>query len=153
MVQNYRHARKLYEKAAAQGNDLAQYQLGVLYSFGYGIKQDTRKAKTVHSTKSVLSISIVLISRLFKPLFGYGVKLNYAKAKAWYEKAAALDHAEAQYNLGFMYVEGLGIKHDLNKAKELMAASCENGLEKGCEASASLKHNQRLLHTHHTLLR
>ena len=38
-------ARHWYEKAASQGHPLAQFNLGILYFNGYGVRQDKVQAK------------------------------------------------------------------------------------------------------------
>ena len=42
--QDYKQAVEWFRKAAAQGNADAQYNLGVMYSNGQGVKQDYKKA-------------------------------------------------------------------------------------------------------------
>ena len=42
--QDYQQARYWYEKAAAQGNADAQYNLGVMYEDGIGVPPDWEKA-------------------------------------------------------------------------------------------------------------
>ena len=42
--QDYREAVKWYRLAAAQGNDLAQVSLGVMYTKGRGVRQDFVRA-------------------------------------------------------------------------------------------------------------
>ena len=38
--QDYTEAIKWYRRAAEQGNDRAQYNLGLMYDVGYGVPQD-----------------------------------------------------------------------------------------------------------------
>ena len=38
--QDYKEAIKWYRRAAEQGNDRAQYNLGLMYDGGYGVPQD-----------------------------------------------------------------------------------------------------------------
>lgn len=42
--QDYKEAFKWYSKAANQGYAVAQYNLGVMYQYGYGVRQDYQKA-------------------------------------------------------------------------------------------------------------
>ncbi len=44
-VQSYRQAVAWYRKVANQGHDKAQYSLGMMYNFGYGVIKSTMKAK------------------------------------------------------------------------------------------------------------
>ena len=43
--QNYQESVKWYQKAAKQGHAKAQFNLGVMYANGKGVKQDYAKAK------------------------------------------------------------------------------------------------------------
>ena len=40
MLEDYKEAVKWYRKAAEQGHDVAQNNLGVMYGFGVGVLQD-----------------------------------------------------------------------------------------------------------------
>jgi len=42
---NYQEAKKLWEKAANQGDAKAQYNLGLMYDNGRGVRQNKSKAK------------------------------------------------------------------------------------------------------------
>jgi TPR repeat protein len=44
-VQSYKNAAYWFKKAANQGNADAQYNLGVCYENGHGVKKDLQKAK------------------------------------------------------------------------------------------------------------
>ncbi len=43
--QDYLKAKAWYEKAAAQGHAIAQYNLGITFSNGLGVPQDYTKAR------------------------------------------------------------------------------------------------------------
>ena len=45
MRQDYHKAREWYEKAAAQGDDLAQTYLGLMYEQGLGVRKNLATAK------------------------------------------------------------------------------------------------------------
>jgi hypothetical protein len=44
VTQDYQTAIMWYQKAAEQGNDKAQYLLGIMYENGYGVEADTTEA-------------------------------------------------------------------------------------------------------------
>jgi len=48
VARDYIQARYWYEKAAEQGNALAQNNLGVLYWYGHGVRQDRAKARQLY---------------------------------------------------------------------------------------------------------
>jgi len=52
---DYIKAREWFEKAAAQGHAGAQNNLGALYEFGHGVKQDSVRAYMWYNVEASLS--------------------------------------------------------------------------------------------------
>ncbi|MBR4327941.1 MAG: sel1 repeat family protein, partial [Bacteroidales bacterium] len=78
----------LLTKAAEQGNVIAQFNLGVCYDIGYGVKQDSPKAVELY-TRAAEKGNVDAQSRLGSCYEnGEGVAKDYAKAVEWYTKAA-----------------------------------------------------------------
>ncbi|KAK8836320.1 hypothetical protein M9Y10_039655 [Tritrichomonas musculus] len=90
--------------------------IGVLYSYGYGVKQDYDKAKEYYelSAKQNNSDAFNNLGELYEK--GYGVKQDYNKAKEYYELSAKQNNSDAFNNLGELYFNGYGVKQDYNKA-------------------------------------
>ena len=80
------------EKAADQGDASAQYNLGLMYYHGEGVKQDYLKAKELWEKAAVKGNAEAKnnIGVLYKQ--GNGVKQDYKKAKEWYGKACDGGH-------------------------------------------------------------
>ena len=140
-VQDYAKAHEWYEKAAAQGNDAAQNNLGVLYYEGLGVAKNPAKArewaekavkqgnndakellKALDSGKEGAADSttendseIMTALQLGKQAYN---KKNYTAAFSHYEKAAEKGNAEAQNWLAILYENGRGTKQNYAKARE-----------------------------------
>ena len=93
-------------KAAAQGNALAQFNLGVDYGTGRGVPKDYakaiywfHKAARQGNTASENSMGVAYEDGLFVPK-------NHQRAVYWWQKAAAQGSTKAMINLGYFYGDG-----------------------------------------------
>jgi TPR repeat protein len=105
-----------YHKAAEQGHAGAQFNLGLIYDRGLGVKQDSaqalewfRKAAGQGNAGAQFNLGVMYAR-------GVGVKQDSAQALDWYHKAAEQGHADAQFNLGLMYQRVLGVNEDQAQA-------------------------------------
>ncbi|MHB9148301.1 MAG: tetratricopeptide repeat protein, partial [Candidatus Amoebophilus sp.] len=113
---DYKQAFEWFEKAAHQGNALAQCSLGFMYKHGQGVDRDDKKAfewfeKAAHQGDPNAQLSL---GAMYKN--GLGVDLDDKKASEWYSKAAHQGNPNAQLNLGLMYKNGQGVVKDLAQA-------------------------------------
>lgn len=130
---DYQTAFKLWLPLAEQGSASVQFNLGLMYSQGQGVKQDAfeavkwyRKAAEQGDAKAQFSLGLMYLN-------GSGVKQDYVKAVKWFHQAAEQGDAAAQYNLGAMYFIGDGVKQDDEQAKEWFGKACDNGEQEGCK--------------------
>ena len=122
-----------YEDAAEKGDSKAQYNLGVCYFKGDGVKQDFGKAVEWFKKSSEQGYGHAQCFLALCYTFGKGVKQDHAEALRLFREAAKKDIAEAQFNLGNFYETGKGgVTADVEKAKEwyLKAAAKEHGRAK-----------------------
>ena len=131
--QNYTEAFKYCKKSAEQGHEEAQFNLGVMYEDGRGVKQDYFKAFEWYQKAAEKGYADAQFNLGFMYANGQGVKQDYFKAVEWYQKAAEQGDASAQYNLGIMYKNGLGVKQNYTKAKEYFGLACDNKDQDGCD--------------------
>lgn len=99
-------AERWYRKAAAQGDMLAQYQLGETYFAGDGFSPDYPEAKKWYQKAaaqghgpSQLRLAFLYAEKHFK-----GLKIDYAEAEKWFRKAAEQNAGDAQFRLGNFYI-------------------------------------------------
>ena len=80
-----------------------QFQLGLMYSHGQGVKQDYSKAREWWEKAAKQEYADAQYNLGLMYATGKGVKQDYSKARAGFEKAAKQGDAAAQFNLGNMY--------------------------------------------------
>ena len=119
-----RVAYEWYEKAAAQGDAGAEYNLGRCYKLGRGVELNRSKAAEL-SLKSALQ-------GIAKAQCSYGSYLSsemheFEEALKWFEKSAAQGNAIAMYNIGSFYFNGYGVQRSSSKAREWFAKASSNG--------------------------
>ena len=105
-----------FRKAAAQGFPSAEFQMGQLYDFGFGVVQDNREAlawyrKAAEHGDAAGQRAVGDFHRK-----GRGVEADAAEAVGWYRRGANGDDLRAQYQLGQMYFTGDGVPRDYGSA-------------------------------------
>lgn len=118
--------RKVFQQVtqlAQCGDVFAQYELGCMYSVGYGIKADTQKA--LHWwTKSAQAGVVSAMNRLGKAYFdGFDGEEDYTSAKKWFQEASDCGNDKATTNLGIIAVE----ENDFVGAVNYFRKAAENG--------------------------
>ena len=107
-------AIRLYEKAAALGEDDAARKLGEIYENGetvYGLSAE--KARQWYEKSAELGDVIAQVKVGSSYLYGLGATpKNAEKAAIWLTKAAMQNWGEAQAILGSMYARGIGVTAD-----------------------------------------
>lgn len=116
-----------FEKAAAQGHANAQYGLGVLHTYGQGVKQDDFKAVEWYQKASVQGKADAQTNLAMMYAKGRGVKQDDFQAVEWYQKAAAQGNAISQFHLALRYANGQGVKQDDFKAFEWYQKAAAQG--------------------------
>lgn len=103
---DYKKAKKWYEKAITKNQANAYYQLGYLYENSLGIRYNAKNLETavkLFEKASLYGNSAEAQNELGKIYIGYFYGFNYAKAKEWFEKSAGQGYGEAQVALYLMY--------------------------------------------------
>lgn len=103
-------------KAAAQQYAPAEFQLGQLYDFGFGVAQSDRDALSWYRRAAEHGSAPAQrsLGDFYKK--GRSVKADPIEAARWYERAAGGDDLRAQYELGQMYFDGTGVARDYPSA-------------------------------------
>jgi hypothetical protein len=100
---DYAVALRLLRPLADQGDAPAQFNLGIMYYHGRGVRQsDLEAAKWFHLAADQGDAP----ARFYLGIMyseGQGVPQDYAESAKWYRLAADQGHAQAQYNLGLWY--------------------------------------------------
>ncbi len=133
---DYEQAFSWFQKAADQGHDSAQNQLGLCYYEGKGVEQDYRKAAAWYQKAADQGYDVAQYHLGNCYYHGEGVEQDYGKAVAWYRKAVEREFANpwAAYQLGECYRYGNGVEQDCGQAvkwykKAAMAGEFEDELQ------------------------
>ena len=102
--------------AAAQGNALAQYLLGLAYANGEGVPEDKAEAVKWFRLAAAQGDELAQASLGSAYYLGIGVAEDKAEAVKWYRLAAAQGDAIAQYFVGRAYHLGEGVPEDYVQA-------------------------------------
>jgi TPR repeat protein len=97
--QSYVMAAMLYEKAVAQGDPVAMYNLALLYRDGEGVEQSCKKSVELHTMAAEQGYVEAMLSLGVRYFQGQGVAQSNQLAREWWTKAANEGHENATKNL------------------------------------------------------
>ncbi len=144
---DFERAAALNERACAQDNRLACYNLGLQYQEGQGVKKDVTRAAGLYR-KACESNEATACHKLGAlTLAGKGVQIDAQRARLYYQKAAEIyqilcerGQGQSCYLLGELQEEGAGFPADAEaaqsyfaRAAEIATAACTNADASGCE--------------------
>lgn len=124
---NYRQAFELWKPLAETGDADAEYNIGLLYMNGLGVKKNSRYARQLFMAAAEQGQADAQYNLGLMYYQGNTVFRSNKDAFTWWSKAAAQNHAPAQYNLGILYAYGMWVGQDLDKALELWRAAADQG--------------------------
>lgn len=123
----YEEAYAIFDNNARNGDVLAMYWLGVMYSKGKGVSRNDETAFSYYSkaaSKNLPEAQYELGNAYFS---GIGVRKSKPDAIAWYEKSANQGNSLSQYVLGDLYRKGDGVNQDKRMAFKWMLLAAKNG--------------------------
>lgn len=109
------------ENLANQGNGEAQYELGLRYYKGIGVKVNYEKARNYF--ESAVNNGVNSASYYLGVIYynGKGTVTNHQKAKHYFEIAESNNNVFSSYYLGKIYYWGDGVEQNYEKANEYKA--------------------------------
>jgi len=113
---DFASASHVLRKMAEQGQAAAQYNLGIMYEYGRGVRQNDVEAATWYRKASAQGVSVAQYKLGIMYDNGWGVPPSDTEAVRWYSNAAEQGHALAQHDLAFMYAAGTGVAQDYLRA-------------------------------------
>jgi TPR repeat protein len=115
-------------KAADQGNVIAQYNLGELYSNGDDVPQDFKQALKWYLKAADQGHADAQANLGVQYNVGDGTPQDYKQALKWYLKAADQGNANAQNNLAVLYRYGQGTPQDYKQALKWYLKAADQGI-------------------------
>ncbi len=118
-----------WTRLAENGDPVSQYNVGVMYDEGTGVRRDPAKvvawwnkaADQGHLTAQH-NLALLLIER--------GRTQDFRKAAYWLKRAAADGFVLSQYSLAKLYATGLGVERDNDLALDLFLKAGDAGFVK-----------------------
>lgn len=121
-----RMSRDVLWQQANQGDEEAQFKLGVQFEKGKGRARDQKEAEN-WILKAALQGHLKAQFHLGYMYFSGGIKQDYDEALTWWVLAGKAGHVKAQFNLGLMYETGKGVPKDLVQALAWYELAAEQG--------------------------
>ena len=130
--QDYKVAKKIYEKCASYDYPKAFNNLGWLYQNGFGVKKDLKKAEEYYTKAFNLgeSIAAVNIGNIYEFNEKKLSKIDWKTAKKWYLRGALLGDEKAAFNYANCLHYGYGGPKDHETALSVYRRLA--GVLKGC---------------------
>jgi len=126
---NYIKALDAFYVLAKEGHPKAQFNVGLIYANGKGVKRDMyqamawyKKAAEQNNAEAQYNLAKLISQRPDK-----GDPRAMKRVKYWYEKAAAGGQKEAVNNLALLYLTGRGVEKNKTKAFELFKKAAKMG--------------------------
>lgn len=118
-----------FRKAAEQGHNIAQFNLGSCYKNGDGVIKDQSQAVYWYHEAAKHGLIEALNKLGYCYLIGDGTPKDYFQAVRYFREAAEQGMKDAQHNLGHCYENGYGVSKDLDKAVYWYRKAAEQGLK------------------------
>ncbi len=114
---------------AEAGDARAQFELGLRYAEGEGVKADNKEAAKwmMRAAEAGIPPAQFRMGVMFER--GQGVPRDTGQAKSWYQRAANAGNRKAMYNLAVLLSDGSAGKPDYKSAAEWFLAAAELGVK------------------------
>ena len=126
---DFANAIKEWILLGEDGDEKAQYFLGLIYYKGKGVPQNYKKALKWYTLSAEQGNKVAQYNLGVMYSFGLGVVPDYKTALKWYNLSSEQGNALAQYNLGRLYYLGNGVKENMVYAHMWVNLASLNGFE------------------------
>ena len=135
---NFEKSRYFFNKSCMSGYGIGCFELGEIYNYAKGIKQDECKAYLYYKKACRVDNSngCFYIGRFYEN--GIVVEQNYSLALENYAFACDNKNGAGCSALGLLYKNGKGVEQNLEKAKYYLDKGCSLKSGVGCIESARL---------------
>jgi uncharacterized protein len=113
---------------AEKGDARAQFDLGFMHAYGWGVQRNPSEAITWYRKAADQGLPIAQHFLGMAYVNGEGVRPEDAEAARWFARAAAQGFAQAQFMLGLMTLDGRGVAKDPVQGYALMVIGGQGGV-------------------------
>lgn len=124
---DYKTAIDIWQNLANRGNNAAQFNLGLMYFKGDGVKQNFSKAAKWYRLAAIQGNAEAQLKLGDMYYNGNGIPIDYKRATRWYLYSSKQGNIEAQFNLGLMFENGEGIIQSYEKAMRWYRRAANQG--------------------------
>ena len=124
---DFNTAYNIWQMLAEQGDDLSQFNLGVMYSRGEGTKQSASNALKWYLKSAEQGYAPAQFNLGAVYLEGKFTEEDATKAAAWWQMAAEQGFVQAQFNIASLYCRGIGVSRDQDQCKYWYGKAASNG--------------------------
>jgi TPR repeat protein len=129
--EDYAAAAALYAPLAKAGNAEAQYRMGMMARFGWGVDKDPAAAARWFERAAAQGHAAAAAELGTMYRLGRGVPEDPKAAARWLTAAATAGVGIAQLSLGRLYRDGVGVERDLVEAYAWFSAAGDNSVMDG----------------------
>jgi len=124
---DYNTAFNIWQMLAEQGDELSQFNLGVMYSRGEGTEKSGDKALKWYMKSAVQGYAPAQFNLGAVYLEGDIAEKNAERTAAWWQMAAEQGFVQAQFNIASLYCRGIGVSRDQEQCKFWYGRAASNG--------------------------
>lgn len=135
----YQTALRLLSPLAEKGDARAQFDIGFMHAYGWGLPRDPAEAITWYRKAADQGLQVAQHFLGIAYVNGEGVRPDDADAARWFARAAVQGFPSAQYMLGVMTMNGRGIPKDLVKGYALMVLAGRGGVRSAARVVQNLE--------------
>jgi len=126
-IGDFNKAFDIWLELAKRGDELSQFNLGVLYSRGEGADLDRNKAIEWYVRSAEQGYAPAQFNLGAAYLEGDPDSADAQKAVTWWQLAAEQGFVQAQFNIASLYCRGIGISRDMDRCKFWYRRAASNG--------------------------
>ena len=113
--------------SAQNGDKKAQFELGLLFESGHGVRQNLTKAAEWYAKSAAQNFGPAQARLGFLYQSGRGVPKDSAKAAELYKQSAEAGDATGQFLLGVAYINAIGLPQDSRRGAEFIFKAAKAG--------------------------
>jgi uncharacterized protein len=125
---DYATALRRLSPLAEKGDARAQFDIGFMHAYGWGVPRNPAEAITWYRKAADLGLAVAQHFLGIAYVNGEGVRSDDAEAARWFARAAAQGFSQARYMLGLMTMDGRGVPKDLVQGYAFMVMAGQGGV-------------------------
>ena len=124
----YAAALRRLSPLAAKGDARAQFDIGFMHAYGWGVPRNQAEAITWYRKAADQGLAVAQHFLGIAYVNGEGVPRDNAEAERWFARAAAQGFSQARYMLGIMTMDGRGVPKDPVQGYAFMVMAGQGGV-------------------------